>query len=599
MTTSISGVFRTYDRLLSPQGRQALRVMSALAALTGLVKGGALLMMLAFATALAKGSALGWTPVTWLFALAVLAILGATISYLQTMVTLEAAFDIMRNSHVALGDHIAKLPLGWFRSSVTGSLSRVATQGMMEVGQGVAHMLDKFISNSAALIVILIGTLAWQPGLGLVLLITVPLYFIVLGFGGRAILAIKQFTHPPKIELADRLVEFARCQPAIRASGRSRAFAPLTAAVSAEERASRRGLLAQSCVNLVFGTLGQAVVFTLILVAGKLALAGELGPIETITFVGISLALMQIITNMGDQLIGFHDQAPVLAVIEEVLDSPILPVPAHPKLPNQPGRVEVENVSFGYDGGTPVLRGVSFTAPPHTMTALVGHSGSGKTTVTKLIARFYDTTSGAIRVGGVDVREQSTADLMAQLAMVFQDVYLFDDTLRANVRVGRPEATEAEVDEAAAVAGVTEIAARLPGGWNARVGEGGAALSGGERQRVSIARALLKDAPVVLFDEATSALDAENEANIVAAFGQLQERSTVVAIAHKLDTILRADQIVVLNPDGSLNATGTHRDLIGSPGVYRDFWDARTAAAGWTLAGTSRATHDIARQDRG
>ena len=230
-----------------------------------------------------------------------------------------------------------------------------------------------------------------------------------------------------------------------------------------------------------------------------------------------------------------------------------------------------------------MLRSLSFTAEPGSLTAIVGPSGSGKTTVFKLLARFWDVDSGTVRVGGGDVRKQRTEQLMAQLSMVFQDVYLFDGTLMENIRVGREDATDEQVLRAASLAGADEIAARLPEGWQTRVGEGGGRLSGGERQRVSIARALLKDAPILLFDEATSALDPENEASVQQSIRRLRQRSTVLVIAHKLDTVRDADQIVVLDEHGALAQIGTHEELVAVPGVYRTFWQARVNAAGWKL----------------
>lgn len=222
------------------------------------------------------------------------------------------------------------------------------------------------------------------------------------------------------------------------------------------------------------------------------------------------------------------------------------------------------------------------------MTALVGPSGSGKTTISRLIARFYDVNAGVVRVGGVDVRDQDTATLMGQLSLVFQDVYLFDDTLIENIRLGRPDATDDDVRAAARTAGVTSIVDRLPQGWETRVGEGGSALSGGERQRVSIARALLKNAPIVLFDEATSALDPENEAHVAQSIRTLADTSTVLVIAHRLSTVIAADQIVVLTDDGHVDDIGTHAELLDRGGQYARFWAERSAAAGWTMAATRR-----------
>lgn len=279
-----------------------------------------------------------------------------------------------------------------------------------------------------------------------------------------------------------------------------------------------------------------------------------------------------------------ESRRPLLDAIDEVLTAEPLPEPAEPGHLPAPGTIELDRVTFAYaPGTTPVLNNVSFTVPSRSMVALVGPSGSGKSTIYKLISRFYDTDSGTVKVGGIPVGEQTGQQLMGQLSVVFQDVYLFDDTLEANVAVGSEDALPEEIREAADLAGVTEIAERLPGGWGAKVGEGGRALSGGERQRVAIARALLKRAPIVLLDEATSALDVENEAHIVAAVERLRAQATVLTIAHRLDTITHADQIIALDEHGSVEAQGTHDELLEQGGTYARFWKRLQKAQGWRI----------------
>ncbi|MCY4036994.1 MAG: ATP-binding cassette domain-containing protein, partial [bacterium] len=210
-------------------------------------------------------------------------------------------------------------------------------------------------------------------------------------------------------------------------------------------------------------------------------------------------------------------------------------------------------------------------------------SGSGKTTITRLIARFWDVDAGAVRVSGVDVRDFTAEALMTQLAMVFQDTYLFGGSIADNLRLARPDATDSDLARAAELARLDEVIERLPGGWETDVGEGGFSLSGGERQRVAIARALLKPAPIVLLDEATAALDPENEAAVQNAIDSLRQDRTVIVIAHRLSTVATADQIVVL-ANGGVAEVGSHQELLALGGRYASFWHETSRAAGWRLA---------------
>jgi ATP-binding cassette subfamily B protein len=269
-----------------------------------------------------------------------------------------------------------------------------------------------------------------------------------------------------------------------------------------------------------------------------------------------------------------------LTAVNRVLGAATLAEAANPR---EPGSDDVvfEDVHFGYND-RPVLRGVSFTMPEHSMTALVGPSGGGKTTVARLLARFWDTDSGAVRLGGVDVRDIAPADLMARVALVFQDVYLFDGTLADNIRLGRAGATDEDVRDAVSRAGLDDVLAELPAGLDTRVGEGGTALSGGQRQRVSIARALLKRAPLVVLDEATAALDPEADAAVQTALAALARHATLLVIAHRLNTVRAADQILVLN-DGVVTECGVHDELVDAGGMYASFWRNRVAAEGWRL----------------
>jgi ATP-binding cassette subfamily B protein len=349
-------------------------------------------------------------------------------------------------------------------------------------------------------------------------------------------------------------------------------------------------MLFVSTVGLVaFGSTVQAGLTVLVLLGTDLALGGSIDPAELIALLVLGVRFVEPLAAAAELGGALKMSRNSLERMEAVLAAPPLPEPAAPAVPApaEQASVELDGATFAYDGAAagagPVLDGVSLTVPARTMCALVGPLGSGKTTVTRLIARFWDVDGGAVRVGGRDVRDLTTADLMAQLSLVFQDVYLFDGTIDENVRLGRPGATDAEVGEAARLARVDEIVERLADGWATRVGEGGHALSGGERQRISIARALLKDAPIVLLDEATAALDPENEAAVRDALAALTARRTLLVIAHRLQTVVAADQIVVLD-GGRVAERGRHDELLAAGGRYAAFWRQRTQAEGWRLA---------------
>ena len=266
--------------------------------------------------------------------------------------------------------------------------------------------------------------------------------------------------------------------------------------------------------------------------------------------------------------------------LDEVLDIPEINDGTLEVIENQ--NIVFDQVNFSYDKSNPVLKDISFTIPQGSRTAIVGPSGSGKTTIINLLSRFYDIDSGAIRLGGKDIREYKVEKLLKNLSLVFQDVYLFQDTIENNIRFANPQASHEEVVAAAKKAHCHNFIMALPDGYNTMVGEGGSSLSGGEKQRVSIARALLKNAPIILLDEATSSVDPENEYEILAAIEELSKGHTVISIAHRLSTVRKADQILVID-GGKLVQEGKHSDLIKEEGIYSSFINARERAANWKL----------------
>ena len=574
---------------LSAEGRAGFSQVMYLSCIVGLVRGFSLISFIPAAIALTSGQAAwGMSLRAWLVVLAVCALLSFILEYVLAMRSYVVAFDFLTNMHRAIGDKIASLPLGAFRADTAGKTSRLVSRELMMLGEIFAHMYSPLIAAIVTSLTMLIGITVFSPVLGVVCLAAVPIVAGGVWVARRCLLSGSALKEPPAQELSHRIVEYATKQGALRACGRSASYEPLQRAEELYGAAARRSLIRETLGQITNGMAAQLVVVSLICAIGLLAVGGSVSPVEAVVAIGLLLRFTQILVDIGALASAFETRRPVLDLGHEILSTPELPVASEGEQSEDAtalsASVALEDVVFSYEADQPVLRGVSFRVEPGTMTAIVGPSGCGKTTIARLIARFYDVDSGVVSVGGRDVRRWDPAELMAQLSLVFQDVYLFDDTLEANVRVGRPDASAAEVEEAARLSGVDEIVARLPMGWGTQVGEGGRALSGGERQRVSIARALLKASPIVLFDEATSALDPENEHRVTAAMDALRQNATLIVIAHKLDTITAADQIVVLDENGRVVQIGTHTQLYAeTEGQYRGFWEARSRAAGWRL----------------
>ena len=579
-----SSLLSRFRRLMAEASWQQTRAGLILGGINGVVSGLALLALLPASVALATGEPhWGLSFGGWLAVLVVCAVGAAVTEFQGQRKSMSGALGFMHDVHYAVGDQIARLPLRWFTAETAGTMSRAVSQEMVSLGESAAHFMYKLTSTIAGCVVVGIGSWAWDWRLGLLLTLAAPLFAGLIRGARRLLDHGKSISELAERELAIRVVEIARCQGALRSCRATTRYGRLKAAFDNGARASRRSLWWETAGNVVNGALAQIIIIAMIVLTAMLAVGGSMAPLAAVATIGMCLRFTTMLDDIGASVMAMEERRQMMNHLDAVMDAELMAEPETPAALPAPGAVQFDDVAFGYRASEPVLNGVSLSVPAHGMCAIVGPSGSGKTTIARLIARFWDADSGTVRVGGTDVRDMPTAQLMEQLSMVFQDVYLFDDTLAANVRVGDPSATEEQVRRAADLAGVTEVVDRLPHGWDTRVGEGGRALSGGERQRVSIARALLKRAPIVLLDEATSALDAENEANIVAAMEELRRTSTLIVIAHKLETIAAADQVVVLGDDGRVAQRGRHEELVNVPGPYREFWEQRSRAHGWAL----------------
>jgi len=496
---------------------------------------------------------------------------------------------VLQTGRHRLSEHVARLPVGWFDPDNTARLSHVSTQGMMALAQLPAHVLTPLITSVITPLAVVAGLFWLNLQMALIASVTLPLLLAVFTLTARMGQRSDARFHASSARASRRMVEFAQAQSVLRAFNGEDGGARFVQQAIAGQQQSARRLIHVSAMSVVLNSWAVQASFAALLAAAGWALHSSAGSTTPASMAALVVALV-LASRFIDPLLEVASYSEVLrgargqlAVVDELFAVQPLPMPQTAAEPAD-NSVAFDDVSFGYTADqAPILQGINLHIAAGSMTAVVGASGSGKTTLVRLIARFFDVGQGSVQIGGVDVRQLSSAWLAAQTSQIFQDAYLFQGSIAANIGVGRADASREQILQAAEQAGVLEIVARLPHGLDTQVGEGGARLSGGERQRIAIARALLKDAPILLIDEATSALDAENQAAIAQTLARLRGKRTLVVIAHQLSTVEMADQIVVLE-SGRIAERGSHAQLSRQAGPYARFLAQRRAAKGWRLA---------------
>ncbi|MEU9035299.1 ABC transporter ATP-binding protein [Streptomyces sp. NPDC048352] len=569
-------MIRMLLRVLGREYARPVRRTVALMSATAVVEGLSYALLVPVLRAL-----FGSTPEDarlWLIAFGTAVAGYAVLRYVSDRSGFHAGATLLRGTYHRLGDHLARLPLGWYDAGRLGEVSVLAGRGVLQAMSAIAHLLGPFISACVTPLTIVVVMLAFNWQIGLAAAAAVPIVAVIQNRTGRSMAAADAERHARDHEATGRVIEYLQAQPVLRAGGRTvERFRLLDDSLRDVERASRRSALS-ALPGVVGLTLTVQTAFTVVLALGAyLALGGDIGAAEVLSLLVLAARCADPLLSLADLGGRMRGARHELERLDAVLRTEPLPEAAEPVQPVRHD-VEFESVSFRR-GDRTVIDDLSLSLPQGQRLAVVGPSGSGKSTFLQLLARFYDVDAGAVRVGGVDVRAVDPQVLAAQFAIVFQEVYLFDGTIEENVRLGRPDADDAEVRAAAAAARLDEVIERLPGGWSTRVGEGGALLSGGERQRVSIARALLKDAPVVLLDEVTSALDPVNEAAVHEGIEHLMAGRTVVMVAHRMRTVQRADRVVFLD-GGRIVEEGSHDELLRLGGRYAAFWNASLAPGG-------------------
>ena len=493
--------------------------------------------------------------------------------------TYHDGYAASAKGRVQLAEHIRKLPLGFLMSKDPGELGNTMMNDFAQIEEAVTHVLPQLIGGFITAILGFVGMSFVDYRLALAIFAGFPVTFLII-LGVQTIDKRRGAAHTKaRIEQTNRLQEYLTGMKVIKAYNlRGSNFEKLEQAFKRFTEES----IKLECVSGPFYLVAVSFLqsgLSFITMAGVYLLMG--GTLNITTFV----MFLFIGTRLFDPLVGAITQLPVFVYkkaagqrIVDLMDEPIMS--GEGEAPAQHD-IQFEHVDFGY-GKDMVLRDVSASFSTGSMTAIVGPSGSGKSTMLRLIARFYDPQSGVVRFGGVDEKTVDPEKLMSKISVVFQDVYLFQDTIGNNIRYGRENATQEEIEAAAKLAHCHDFIMALPDGYDTMVGEGGSTLSGGEKQRISIARAILKDAPVLLLDEATSSLDPENEVEVQQAIEELVKDRTVVMIAHKLKTIAGADQIIVLD-QGEVKEVGTHKELMDNHGLYRHLWDIQQTTAGWQI----------------
>lgn len=522
-----------------------------------------------------------WIPGSLLL-LIVMVLLRFLFDYLRSRCQEAISYELVSRDRLAIGDALKRVSLGYFQQMSTGSILNSITTGLGALENMGIRMLDNFIGGYLNFLCVFLCLLLFSPLAALIALAGAALSFVfLLAVSGRSVKNAPTAARMGR-KLSESVLEYVRGLPTVKSFRQGDALlSDLTDAIRGSRDSSLRiefSYTPANCAHLLaLKTASVALAGT----ACFLCLAGQMELPVMLMFVFFSFSIF-------GSLEPISDSAHVLGVIDNAMDQ--IDALKEDHYIDADGRnIELDrhdivfsHVDFGYGDGRQILKDVSFTIPEKTTCAIVGPSGSGKSTICSLLARFYDVERGSIRMGGHDVREFTCDSLLSNVSMVFQNVYLFHDTIRQNICFGKPGVTEEEMIFAAKRACCHDFIMALPEGYDTLIGEGGGTLSGGEKQRISIARAILKDAPVIILDEATASVDPENEHLIQAALSQLTAGKTIITIAHRLATIEQADQILVVD-DGCIAQRGRHTELVKIPGKYRDFVNIREQAEGWCI----------------
>lgn len=493
----------------------------------------------------------------------------------------HAGYFMAAHKRIEIGEKIKKVPMGFFSSYSLGRLTTIATTSLSQAEQWIPMLLVLVLGGILNTLIFVLGTFIFNQKIGLVAVVGVIVFFIVTSLMEKKSTKNAKKMTETQTELTKQVLAAIQGMQVIKSYNLAgtnnrkleKSIKDTSSLLLKLEKSVQPYIVTQ---RIVMGITTVAMTYLSI----KLNLAGDLPLAETILMIIASFIIFEGLVGAGSNMAILRAAENAIDSVDFVNEIPDMKEGTE-RTPIQNHNIEFKDVSFSYDQ-RPILKNVSCAIKENTMTAIVGPSGSGKTTFCNLIARFWDVDSGQISIGGKNIKDYTIENLMNNISMVFQNVYLFEDTIENNIKFGKQDATKDEIIEAAKKAQCHDLIMTLPQGYQTMIGEGGASLSGGEKQRISIARAMLKDAPIIIFDEATANIDPENEDKLKEAIESLTKDKTVIMIAHRLKTIRNADQILVLN-QGNIVERGDHETLMAYGGLYKDLIKAKKASESWKL----------------
>ena len=505
----------------------------------------------------------------------------AACSYWSTNAETETGYFMVAEKRIHIGDRLRYIPMGYFNDNSLGNITAVVTTTLSDVENNAARCLVSVIGGFLNTLGLCLGLTVAEWRLGLLAIVGILAYLGVTELSQRAMLKTGPARQHAQMNLVEAVLEYIQGMSVVKSYGLDKDSGQAVQR-TVDESCDKALSLEKSVVPWM--GLRQVVVRVFSVAIAVCALAfysgGTLSLARCLLMLVASFMLYAELESAGNMADNLQMLGASMDKANSIDDTPVMDIDGAELTPADTS-VEFQDVSFAY-GDRTILDHVSLTVPSGSITAVVGPSGGGKTTLCNLIARFWVVQGGKSTVGGHDVREYKLDSLMKNISMVFQSVYLFNDTVENNIKFGRPDATHEQVVAAARAACCHDFIMALPDGYDTVLGEGGGSLSGGEKQRISIARAMLKDAPIVILDEATASVDPENEAELQAAISALTRGKTLIMIAHRLTTVRNADQILVLS-GGHIVQRGTHQELMAQGGLYADFVGVRQEALRWKL----------------